>query len=78
MSCYREEEGPDHSPWLSPLAEKDWTKEDRDREDALMKEFMTLIEQRNAIVTCLDEDRQRCHAWDPGGGANSWQSPGGS
>nr|XP_042120772.1 MICAL-like protein 1 isoform X2 [Peromyscus maniculatus bairdii] len=39
--------------------EKDWTKEDRDREDALMKEFMTLIEQRNAIVTCLDEDRQR-------------------
>lgn len=39
--------------------EKDWTEEDRDREKVLMRELVTLIEQRNAIVTCLDEDRQR-------------------
>ncbi|CAH6791158.1 Micall1 [Phodopus roborovskii] len=39
--------------------EKDWTEEDRAREKVLMQEFMTLIEQRNAIVNCLDEDRQR-------------------
>ncbi|XP_037369493.1 MICAL-like protein 1 [Talpa occidentalis] len=39
--------------------EKDWTEEDRDREKVLMQELVTLIEQRNAIVNCLDEDRQR-------------------
>ncbi|XP_027971362.1 MICAL-like protein 1 isoform X1 [Eumetopias jubatus] len=39
--------------------EKDWTEEDRGREKVLMRELMTLIEQRNAIVNCLDEDRQR-------------------
>lgn len=39
--------------------EKDWTDEDRGREKELMKELVTLIEQRNAIVNCLDEDRQR-------------------
>lgn len=59
MFCYCEEEGPHHSPWLSPLAEKDWTEEDRAREKVLMQELVTLIEQRNAIVNCLDEDRQR-------------------
>ncbi|OBS69424.1 hypothetical protein A6R68_02042 [Neotoma lepida] len=37
----------------------DWTEEDRDREKVLMEELVTLIEQRNAIVNCLDEDRQR-------------------
>ncbi|XP_036923836.1 MICAL-like protein 1 isoform X2 [Sturnira hondurensis] len=39
--------------------EKDWTEDDRGREKVLMKEIVTLIEQRNAIVNCLDEDRQR-------------------
>ncbi|XP_036720800.1 MICAL-like protein 1 isoform X1 [Balaenoptera musculus] len=39
--------------------EKDWTEEDRGREKVLMQELVTLIEQRNAIVSCLDEDRQR-------------------
>ncbi|XP_055458919.1 MICAL-like protein 1 [Psammomys obesus] len=39
--------------------EKDWTEEDRAREKVLMQELMTLIEQRDAIVNCLDEDRQR-------------------
>ncbi|KFW00717.1 MICAL-like 1, partial [Eurypyga helias] len=39
--------------------EKDWTEEDRGREKVLMKELVTIIEQRNAIVNCLDEDRQR-------------------
>ncbi|XP_026963410.1 MICAL-like protein 1 isoform X3 [Sagmatias obliquidens] len=39
--------------------EKDWTEEDRVREKVLMQELVTLIEQRNAIVNCLDEDRQR-------------------
>lgn len=46
-------------PQLSPWAEKDWTEEDRGREKVLMQEMVTLIEQRNAIVNCLDEDRQR-------------------
>ncbi|XP_069509176.1 MICAL-like protein 1 isoform X2 [Ambystoma mexicanum] len=39
--------------------EKDWTDDDRAREQVLMQELVTIIEQRNAIVTCLDEDRQR-------------------
>ncbi|XP_036315259.1 MICAL-like protein 1 isoform X2 [Pipistrellus kuhlii] len=39
--------------------EKDWTEDDRGREKVLMQEMVTLIEQRNAIVNCLDEDRQR-------------------
>ncbi|XP_068938219.1 MICAL-like protein 1 isoform X2 [Petaurus breviceps papuanus] len=39
--------------------DKDWTEEDHGREKVLMQELMTLIEQRNAIVNCLDEDRQR-------------------
>lgn len=39
--------------------EKDWTEEDRAREKVLLQEFMTLVDQRNAIVNCLDEDRQR-------------------
>lgn len=46
-------------PNFSPRAEKDWTEEDRGREKVLMQELMALIEQRNAIVNCLDEDRQR-------------------
>lgn len=48
-----------HTPNFSPRAEKDWTEEDRGREKVLMQEMVTLIEQRNAIVNCLDEDRQR-------------------
>lgn len=47
--------------------EKDWTDEDRARETVLMQELKTLVEQRDAIVNCLDEDRQRCHAQDPVG-----------
>ncbi|KAM6306934.1 MICAL-like protein 1 [Podargus strigoides] len=39
--------------------EKDWTDEDRGREKVLMQELVTIIEQRNAIVNCLDEDWQR-------------------
>ncbi|KGL90714.1 MICAL-like 1, partial [Charadrius vociferus] len=39
--------------------EKDWTDDDRGREKVLMQELVTIIEQRNAIVNCLDEDRQR-------------------
>ncbi|XP_077195604.1 MICAL-like protein 1 [Paroedura picta] len=39
--------------------EKEWTDEDRAREKVLMQELVTIIEQRNAIINCLDEDRQR-------------------
>lgn len=28
-----------------------------------MQELVTLIEQRNAIVNCLDEDRRRWLGW---------------
>ncbi|MGH0146648.1 UNVERIFIED_CONTAM: hypothetical protein FKN15_022638 [Acipenser sinensis] len=38
---------------------KDWTDDDRMREQELMQELTTVVEQRNAIVNCLDEDRQR-------------------
>ncbi|XP_074864959.1 MICAL-like protein 1 isoform X3 [Carettochelys insculpta] len=38
---------------------KDWTDDDRERDKVLMQELVTIIEQRNAIVNCLDEDRQR-------------------
>ncbi|NWV60752.1 MILK1 protein, partial [Malurus elegans] len=44
---------------LNKPVEKDWTNEDRGREKVLMQELVTIIEQRNAIVNCLDEDRQR-------------------
>lgn len=41
--------------------------EDKERERVLMQELVTLIEQRNAIVKCLDEDKQRytplCMKW---------------
>ncbi|KAM6939875.1 MICAL-like protein 1 [Xenentodon cancila] len=39
--------------------EKDWTDEDKVREQALMAELVTIIEQRNQIVNNMDQDRQR-------------------
>ncbi|XP_068585212.1 MICAL-like protein 1 isoform X2 [Cebidichthys violaceus] len=39
--------------------EKDWTEEDKSRDQELMAELMTIIEQRNQIVNNMDQDRQR-------------------
>ncbi|XP_029310479.1 MICAL-like protein 1 isoform X2 [Cottoperca gobio] len=39
--------------------EKDWTEEDKSREQELMSELVTIIEQRNQIVNNMDQDRQR-------------------
>ncbi|XP_038550856.1 MICAL-like protein 1 isoform X2 [Micropterus salmoides] len=39
--------------------ESDWSSEDRGREQQLMKELVTIIEQRNQIISSLDQDRQR-------------------
>ncbi|KAM3623085.1 uncharacterized protein V6R79_006674 [Siganus canaliculatus] len=39
--------------------EKDWTAEDKSREQELMDELVTIIEQRNQIVNSMDQDRQR-------------------
>uniref|UniRef100_H3CL74 MICAL-like 1a n=1 Tax=Tetraodon nigroviridis TaxID=99883 RepID=H3CL74_TETNG len=39
--------------------EKDWTEEDKGREQELMAELVTIIEQRNQIVNSMDQDRQR-------------------
>uniref|UniRef100_A0A3B5AXN2 BMERB domain-containing protein n=1 Tax=Stegastes partitus TaxID=144197 RepID=A0A3B5AXN2_9TELE len=39
--------------------ECDWTQEDRGREQQLMSELVAIIEQRNQIISCLDQDRQR-------------------
>ncbi|XP_057700356.1 MICAL-like protein 1 isoform X2 [Corythoichthys intestinalis] len=39
--------------------EKDWTEEDKNREQQLMAELVTIIEQRNQIVNSMDQDRQR-------------------
>lgn len=42
-----------------PSSEKDWTEDDKSREQELMAELVTIIEQRNQIVNSMDEDRQR-------------------
>ncbi|KAM9314316.1 MICAL-like protein 1 isoform 2-T2 [Pholidichthys leucotaenia] len=39
--------------------EKEWTEEDKSREQELMAELVTIIEQRNQIVNSMDQDRQR-------------------
>nr|XP_046260527.1 MICAL-like protein 1 isoform X2 [Scatophagus argus] len=39
--------------------EKDWTEEDKSREQELMAELVTIIDQRNQIVNSMDQDRQR-------------------
>lgn len=39
--------------------EKDWTEDDKSREQELMDELVTIIEQRNQIVNSMDQDRQR-------------------
>ncbi|XP_061578931.1 MICAL-like protein 1 isoform X2 [Cololabis saira] len=39
--------------------EKDWTEEDKVRDQELMAELVTIIEQRNQIVNNMDQDRQR-------------------
>uniref|UniRef100_A0A8C6SEP4 MICAL-like 1a n=1 Tax=Neogobius melanostomus TaxID=47308 RepID=A0A8C6SEP4_9GOBI len=39
--------------------EKDWTEEDKSREQELMAELVTIIEQRNQIINNMDQDRQR-------------------
>ncbi|XP_054892128.1 MICAL-like protein 1 [Poeciliopsis prolifica] len=39
--------------------EKDWDQEDRGREQQLMTELVTIIEQRNQIISSLDQDRER-------------------
>uniref|UniRef100_A0A8D0A4R2 BMERB domain-containing protein n=1 Tax=Sander lucioperca TaxID=283035 RepID=A0A8D0A4R2_SANLU len=38
--------------------ESDWSPEDRRREQQLMDELVAIIEQRNQIVSSLDQDRQ--------------------
>ncbi|XP_064179926.1 MICAL-like protein 1 isoform X1 [Anguilla rostrata] len=39
--------------------EKEWSEEDRAREQELMAELVTIIEQRNHIINSMDQDRQR-------------------
>uniref|UniRef100_UPI003AAB4ED4 MICAL-like protein 1 isoform X2 n=1 Tax=Centroberyx gerrardi TaxID=166262 RepID=UPI003AAB4ED4 len=39
--------------------ESEWSLEDRGREQQLMDELVTVIEQRNQIISSLDQDRQR-------------------
>ncbi|XP_037544425.1 MICAL-like protein 1 [Nematolebias whitei] len=39
--------------------ETDWSPEDRGREQQLMDELVTIIEQRNQIISSLDQDVQR-------------------
>uniref|UniRef100_A0A3Q0RHU0 MICAL-like 1a n=1 Tax=Amphilophus citrinellus TaxID=61819 RepID=A0A3Q0RHU0_AMPCI len=41
--------------------EKDWTEDDKSREQELMDELVTIIEQRNQIVNSMDQDRQSDH-----------------
>lgn len=44
---------------LLSFSEKEWTEEDKGREQELMAELVTIIEQRNQIVNNMDQDRQR-------------------
>ncbi|XP_062295327.1 MICAL-like protein 1 [Scomber scombrus] len=39
--------------------ESDWSEEDRSQEQQLMGELVSIIEQRNQIISSLDQDRQR-------------------
>ncbi|XP_055069388.2 MICAL-like protein 1 isoform X1 [Misgurnus anguillicaudatus] len=39
--------------------EKEWTEDDKDRDQQLMAELVTIIEQRNQIINNIDQDRQR-------------------
>ncbi|KAI3360119.1 hypothetical protein L3Q82_014439 [Scortum barcoo] len=39
--------------------ESDWSQDDRAREKQLMDELVSIIEQRNQIISSLDQDRQR-------------------
>ncbi|XP_059902535.1 MICAL-like protein 1 isoform X2 [Gadus macrocephalus] len=39
--------------------EKDWSEADRTREQGLMADLVTVIEQRNQIINNMDQDRQR-------------------
>ncbi|KAL4647864.1 MICAL-like protein 1 isoform X1 [Arapaima gigas] len=39
--------------------EREWSEEDRGREQELMAELVTIIEQRNQIINSMDQDRQR-------------------
>lgn len=39
--------------------EKEWTSDDKAREQQLMSELVTVIEQRNQIINSMDQDRQR-------------------
>uniref|UniRef100_A0AAZ3Q7V8 MICAL like 1 n=1 Tax=Oncorhynchus tshawytscha TaxID=74940 RepID=A0AAZ3Q7V8_ONCTS len=45
--------------------EKDWNEEDKGREQELMTELVTVIEQRNQIINNMDQDRQSIHASRP-------------
>ncbi|KAM6971881.1 MICAL-like protein 1 [Aplochiton taeniatus] len=39
--------------------EKDWSEDDKSRDQELMAELVTIIEQRNQIINNMDQDRQR-------------------
>lgn len=39
--------------------ECDWTQEDRDKEQQLLDELVSIIDQRNLIISSLDQDMQR-------------------
>ncbi|KAJ8387558.1 hypothetical protein AAFF_G00152540 [Aldrovandia affinis] len=39
--------------------EREWIEDDRDREQQLMVELVTIIEERNHIINSMDQDRQR-------------------
>ncbi|XP_036408714.1 MICAL-like protein 1 [Megalops cyprinoides] len=39
--------------------ETEWIKDDRDREQQLMIELVTIIEERNQIINSMDQDKQR-------------------
>lgn len=39
--------------------ECDWTQEDRDKEQQLLNELVSIIDQRNLIISSLDRDVQR-------------------
>lgn len=51
-----------YSASLSPT-ENEWTEDERGEERQLMDELLSLIEQRNQIISSLDQDVQRCGRW---------------
>ena len=45
--------------WMVCWTESEWSAEEEAQEQKMMEDLVAVIEQRNAIISSLDEERQR-------------------